>query len=496
MASSRSRHALHRRWYGAGAAAAMTASSTTLWLAVTVALGGCAVTPPPAPEEIRESALQGTEIRAEWTADRPAAGSISDYWLRTFADPRLDALVDEAILRNPDLRAAATRVEQSAAYADIARAALRPSLSLLGTASGSGTGGSDFSSGLQGAFLAASWEIDLWGRLRYGRSAAELSYASAQADFEFARQSLAATVARSWFIAIEARLNLAAATSMAQSAHELLRISEDRRRVGIDSGRDVALARANLDTFEDMVRQAQQANEQAARSLELILGRHPTTELQAAEAFPALPGPVPVGMPLQMLERRPDMVAAERRVAAAFDRVGEAKAAQLPQLSLTATFGALSSDVLEFQDDFENPAFGVGAELLAPLYTGGQLKAQVAVRTAEQAEALARYASQALTAIGDVENALGTSRLLVERIELLSRALGEQERALQLDLAAYRVGRQDLRPVQQQQIQVQTARMALLRVQSEQLVQRVNLHLALGGSFAEPMAMAAASTEE
>ena len=349
---------------------------------------------------------------------------------------------------------------------------------------------------MQGAFLAASWEIDLWGRLRYGRSAAELSYASAQADFEFARQSLAAQVARSWFIAIEARLNLAAATSMAQSAHELLRISEDRRQVGIDSGRDVALARANLDTFEDMVRQAQQANEQAARSLELILGRHPTTELQAAEAFPALPGPVPVGMPLQMLERRPDMVAAERRVAAAFDRVGEAKAAQLPQISLTAGFGTLSSDVLDFQDDFENPAFGVGAELLAPLYTGGQLKAQVAVRTAEQAEALARYASLALAAIGDVENALGTSRLLVERIELLSRALGEQERALQLDLAAYRVGRQDLRPVQQQQIQVQTARMALLRVQSEQLVQRVNLHLALGGSFAEPMAMAAASPEE
>jgi outer membrane protein TolC len=84
----------------------------------------------------------------------------------------------------------------------------------------------------------------------------------------------------------------------------------------------------------------------------------------------------------------------------------------------------------------------------------------------------------------------------VERIELLSRALDEQERALQLDLAAYRVGRQDLRPVQQQQIQVQSARMALLRVQSEQLVQRVNLHLALGGSFAEPMAMAAASPEE
>jgi outer membrane protein TolC len=194
-----------------------------------------------------------------------------------------------------------------------------------------------------------------------------------------------------------------------------------------------------------------------------------------------------------MLERRPDMVAAERRVAAAFDRVGEAKAARLPQISLTAGFGVLSSDTLEFKEEFENPTFGVGAGLLAPIYQGGQLKAQVAVRTAEQDEALARYASQALTAIGDVENALGTSRLLAERIELLSRTLADQQRAFESDLAAYRAGRQDLRPVLQQQMQVQSAHMALLNVQSEQLIQRVNLHLALGGSFAEPMVLAATS---
>lgn len=470
--------------------------SLAVSLAVMAVLGGCAITPPPAPEEIRESALQGTEIRTEWSADQPAAGPISDQWLRTFADPRLDALVDEAISRNPDLRVAATRVEQSAAYAEVARGALRPSVNLAGTATGNSSGSSDFSSGMQGLMLAASWELDLWGRLRYGRSAAEFSYASAQADFEFARQSLAAQVARSWFIATEAGLNLETTTSMAQAARQLLQLSEDRRRVGIDKGRDVALASANLGTLEDMVRQAQQAKEQASRSLELILGRYPATELQAADAFPALPGPVPVGMPLDMLERRPDMVAAERRVAAAFDRVGEAKAAQLPRLTLNAGLGVLSSDVLEFKDDYENPAFGIGAGLLAPIYQGGQLKAQVAVRTAEQAEALARYASQALTAIGDVENALGTSRLLAERIELLYQTLADQERAFESDVAAYRAGRQDLRPVLQQQMQVQSARMALLRVQSEQLIQRVNLHLALGGSFAEPVIVAAAGPEQ
>lgn len=467
-------------------------------------LGGCAITPPPTPDEIRESALQGMEIRGEWsagqptadqpTADQTATAPISDQWLRTFADPRLDTLVEEAISQNPDLRVAATRVAQSAAYAEIARGALRPTLAVAGKVSGTSSGSSDFSSGMNGAMLGASWEIDLWGRLRYGRSAAEFTYASAQADFEFARQSLAAQVARSWFIATESRLNLEAATSMAQAARQLLQLSEDRQRVGIDKGRDVALASANLGTLEDMVRQAQQAKEQASRSLELILGRYPATELQAADAFPALPGPVPVGMPLDMLERRPDLIAAERRVAAAFDRVGEARAARLPQLSLTAGLGVLSSDVLQFKEDFSNPAFGAGAGLLAPIYQGGQLKAQVDVRTAEQDEALARYASQALAAIGDVENALGASRLLAERIELLKQTLADQQRAFEADLAAYRAGRQDLRPVLQQQMQVQSTQMALLRVRSEQLVQRVNLHLALGGSFAEPVVLAAAGS--
>jgi outer membrane protein TolC len=196
-------------------------------------------------------------------------------------------------------------------------------------------------------------------------------------------------------------------------------------------------------------------------------------------------------MPLDMLERRPDIVAAERRVAAAFSRVGEAKAARLPTIRLNASVSALSSDVIELQEDFENPSGGAGATLFAPLYTGGALTAQVAVRTAEQKEAEARYASQVLRGLGEVENALAASQVLAERVDLLARTLADQEQALEFDQQAYRIGRQDLRGVQQQQQQVQSARMALLRVQSEQLIQRVNLHLALGGSFAEPITLAA-----
>jgi NodT family efflux transporter outer membrane factor (OMF) lipoprotein len=470
----------------------MSARNITLAIAVTVVLAGCAVSAPPAPEQMRKDALQGTEIRASWSAGTPAEGAISDNWLASFNDPQLTALVNEALAKNPDLRATAARVEQSAAYARIAQATLLPAINLLGTGGIKAGGGSDISSALQGVMLGVSWEPDLWGRLRYGRNAADATFASAQADYEFARQSMAAQVARSWFIATETKLQLAATESMAQSARDLVRLAEDRQKVGPGSDRDVALARANLGTTEDVLRQSRLAHQQAVRSLEAILGRYPATELQAAPALPAFPGPVPVGMPLEMLERRPDVIAAERRVAAAFDRVGEAKAAQLPTIRLNASVSALDSEVLQLQEDFENPSAGAGGTFFAPLYQGGALRAQVSVRTAEQKEAIARYASQALRAIGDVENALAASQVLSERVQLLGQVLADQERTLQYDQAAYRIGREDLRTVQQQQVQVESARMALLRVQSEQLIQRVNLHLALGGSFAEPIAVAAA----
>jgi outer membrane protein, multidrug efflux system len=469
----------------------MSARHFCLASATAVVLAGCAITAPPPPEEIRKDALQGTEIRAAWSAGAAEAGTIADKWLASFNDPQLNALVDEAVARNPDLRAAAARVEQSAAYAEIARAALLPSVNLLGTGGLKVGGGSDLTSALQGVMLGISWEPDLWGRLRYGRNAADEAYASTRADYEFARQSMAAQVARSWFLATEARLQLAAAESMAQSSRELVRLAGHREKVGVGSRRDVALARASLGTLEDGAQQARLAYGQALRALELLIGRYPSAELQPAAALPAVPGPVPVGMPLEMLERRPDIIAAERRVAAAFDRVGEAKAARLPTIRLNASVSALSSDVIELQDDFENPSGGAGATLFAPLYTGGALTAQVAVRTAEQKEAVARYASQVLRGLGEVENALAASQVLAERVDLLARTLADQEQALEFDQQAYRIGRQDLRGVQQQQQQVQSARMALLRVQSEQLIQRVNLHLALGGSFAEPITLAA-----
>jgi outer membrane protein TolC len=208
----------------------------------------------------------------------------------------------------------------------------------------------------------------------------------------------------------------------------------------------------------------------------------------------AMPEPVPVGMPSELLERRPDVVAAERRVAAAFYRVEEAKAARLPRISLTAAVTSVSSElfVLKQQD---NPVWSAGASLLAPIFLGGQLQAQVEVRTAEQKQAVAEYGRVGARAFGEVENALAAGFTLEEREALLKRAVAENARALELANIRYRVGSGDLRAVQQQSLALHAARTALLRVQSERLVQRVNLYLALGGGFDERRAEPQAATK-
>lgn len=449
---------------------------------------GCATKSPPTTTEIRRQSgtLTNLTLTDAWKAAPVSTNAIQDNWLATFGDAQLNALVAEALTNNPDLKVASSRVEQAGEYVNLAKAAMRPTVNLLGTG-GLNMGGGDVSSALQGVSLGASWEPDLWARMRYGRNAAQATYASAQADFEFARQSLAAGTARSWFTATETWQQQQIAGDMVRAAQELVTLAEQRQKVGAGSGQEVALARASLGNYQNSARQARLAHQQAQRALELLLGRYPAAELAARHELTKLPGDVPAGFPLEMLERRPDMVAAERRVAAAFNRVGEAKAAQLPRLILNANIAAIESDILQLKSDFENPTAGAGARLIAPIYQGGALRTQVRIRTLEQKEAVAQYARQALVALGDVENALGAAQTLAEREQVLRQVLADSERALALAQTSYRVGQGDLRAVQQQQLSVQAARQALLRVQSDQLAQRVNLHLALGGSFESPM---------
>jgi len=444
---------------------------------VAVALTGCALTPPPSNGELQKQALPNTPIPATWKSGGSLA-PVAERWLASFNDPALTALVDEALKYNADLQASAARVERAAGLLKIASASLQPSVTAVGV-TGAKSGGSG---GLEGVFLNASLELDVWGRVRYGQSAAEADTAAFAADYAYARQSLAAMVAKSWFMAIEAGLQQSIAQEMLRSAESLLKLAQDRLRIGNGNEQAVADARASAASYRDVLRQTELSREQSLRALESLLGRYPAAEIKVVERFSAMPESVPVGMPSQLLERRPDVVAAERRVAAAFSRVGEARAAQLPRISLTAGGSDVSSDLIVLKN-LDNPVWSLGANLVAPLYQGGALRAQVEIRTADQKQAVAQYARAGQRAFNEVENALAAERTLRDRNTLLQAAVRDNERALELAQIQYRVGSIDLRGVEQRQLALHGARTSLLRVQTEQLAQRVNLHLALGGGF-------------
>lgn len=450
-------------------------------VALSVVIAGC-VDNPPAPDELRKQSLPNIDLNRPWKVP-VAAEAIQDDWLKTFDDPQLNALILEAIANNPDFRVAAARVEQAAQYLVVAGAPLKPNVSIYGTGGTKTNGSGDSNSALTGIVLGAAWELDLWGRLRYARNAAAEDYTSARADLEFARQSLAAATAKAWFTATQLSLQANITEQMLSSSTRLASLAGDRERVGAGTDSETAVANATALGIESSLQQIRLARDQSLRALELLIGRYPAAEVAARAEVIALPGTPAAGMPLQMLERRPDVIAAERRIAAAFDRIGEAKAARLPQLTLTGNFGTIDSEILQLREDFENPTGGFGARLLAPIYQGGKLNAQVQIRTLQQKEALANYAGVALRAIGEVENSLASSTSLAAQVHLLTRVLNEQTRAFDLTQDRYRVGRTDLRSVEQQRLNVQQAQVALINARTDELAARVNLHLALGGSF-------------
>jgi NodT family efflux transporter outer membrane factor (OMF) lipoprotein len=450
-------------------------------LAAMLATGACAVKAPPDATAIKGEAMPAVTVPGTWTAGA-AAGEVAGNWLQTFHDDRLAAAVVEAIKNNPDLRVGASRVEQALLYARLAGAKLYPSVDLLARGGGKMSGDN---SGLQGGVLSVSWELDLWARVRSGRAAAAADAVSTQADFEYARQSLAALVARSWFLATEAALQAELAGATIRDGEALVGLAEDRSRVGVGSDEEVFVARASLGTYRDALRQIEFARSQAVRALELLIGRYPAAALDVTAQLPGQPDAVPAGLPSQLLERRPDVIAAERRVAAAFHRIQESKAARLPTISLTAGVSAISSDLFLLKER-DNPIWSLGANLLAPIYKGGALKTQVEIRTAEQKQAVAAYAAVGLRAFGEVESALAAEIAAREREQILAQTLADSRRAFDIVQTQFKVGSTDLRFVTQRQLALNATQSALIRVQTEQRVQRVNLHLALGGSFEPP----------
>jgi len=227
-------------------------------------------------------------------------------------------------------------------------------------------------------------------------------------DFVWARESLAANVARGLFFArLCAGQEVLGQKTLAEF-ERLAEIAHAKEKIGKAAADEVARADAAVAESKQRLTGATAARGEAVHSLEVLLGRYPEAKLNVGAVLPVVPAPPPAELPSQLLERRPDLVAATRRVAAAFNQVESAKAARLPRLSITATGGIASG---EFQGINAQGAFwALAGNLLGPIYDGGRLKEQVVIEQGRQQEALAACAQTALQAFQQVENGLGACR--------------------------------------------------------------------------------------
>ena len=405
-----------------------------------------------------------------------------DVWLKTFGDVELEKIVTEALQNNRELAVASANLDAAAALATQAGARLAPAVNVGGGAQSTDRG--DNTTNTSGAALNMQWELDIWGKLSSAAAAADETFRATEADLEAARQSLVAQTAKAWFLATEANLQLALSDEAVKIYEETLQIVETRVEVGAGSPQDVFLAKADLNAAKERQRQAIGALTQAVRSIEVILGRYPSAELEVAREFVPTPPGIPVGIPAQLLERRPDLVAAERRVAAAFQRIESAKAAKLPGVALTASGGSSSNELLDLIGVSSN-FFSLGANFVAPLDIGGGLEAQVEIETAQQEAALANYGSIALRAFNEVESGLTNEQLLLEREAFLTAAVNNNKDALDAARTQYDAGAIDFLSVLQMQARSLNSRISLIRIKNTRLAQRVDLHLALGGNFTE-----------
>ncbi|HME31360.1 MAG TPA: TolC family protein [Terriglobales bacterium] len=451
---------------------------------VIVSFCGCALHKPPPHATIVDQALpKATPLPQKWSA-APDTVNVSDDWVKSFNDSGLEEVVREAIANNLDLRQSAARVEAARQSVIVVGSKLKPHIGATiggATTHSSNMASSDqFQSNME--YAAFSWELDVWGRLRSQRAAAQENYEAVALDYAFARQSLAAITAKSWYLAIETRQLLALTEQSVNIYTKLFELVKIRRAAGRVADLDVAEASYQLNEAKNQLAIAQGLYSEARRTLEVLVGRYPAAELAVAEAFAPLPQPVAPGLPSSLLERRPDIIAAEHQVLAAFRTQQAAKLALLPSFSLSLEGGRLSDRLLSVLS--LNPALGHGViGMYQPIYQGGALIAQIKIATAQQEQSIAYFGSVALRALDEVEVELTNEQLLAQRLPHTENAVSDHIEAVRVANLRYTAGNMDLLSVlqlQEGQIQSQAA---LIKLRNAQLANRINLHLALGGSF-------------
>lgn len=453
----------------------------TLLLSATIFLTSCATAPErrPAP---------GIKTPDHWMTRTESTAPTA--WLKDLNAPELEALVIEAVANNPDLEATAGRLAQSIAEARIAGANLMPSAGLglngarqqISTFGPSSTGGVIFEN--YDLALNLSWELDLWGRVRDRTSAALARVEGSQAELAAARLSLAAQTTKAWLHRIEAQQQLALAERTAQAYRDNQTALESRFKRGLSEGFDLRRIRTQAASAEADTASRRRGLDAATRQLEGILGRYPAGLIDTVKVLPDLPPKVPAGLPAELLQRRPDLIAAERQLATA-DRERRASLKELlPRISLTASGGTSSQEFDKLLDgDFS--VWALAGNLTQPIFQGGRILANIDRNTALSDQAAAHYRDTALRAFLEVETTLAAEQYLRHEEGKLALAADEATTAEALAWERYRNGTGDFLSALDAQRSADAARSRLLAVANRLWQNRIDLYLALGGDFAE-----------
>ncbi len=474
-------------------------------------LSACAVGPDyQAPQPVTASHFNAM---TGGVTSEPQSGAVQPQWWKTFQDPQLNSLIERAVHGNLNLQQTVLRIAASRQQLNQARGGwfpqvnanlqvTRQQLGIKGELESKGVydqldgsnSGPEIRSALDGLTrpvtlyqgnFDASWELDLWGRVR---RQVEVAGAQQQQDIENrndALVSLEAEVARTY-------LQLRGAQGVARTvetqiavAQQMLELTHSQQRNGMAPQMDVENARAQLSLLRAQLPQYQSQTRQAMNALAVLLGKMPGAldgELHHDQALPPLPASVAVGVPSTLARRRPDIRSAEAQLHAATAGIGVAVAQLFPSLTLTGQFGVRNTDA-SYLDNWSSHFYSVGPGLSIPLFQGGRLVASVKLARARQASAALGYRQTVLTALQEVENALVSYRADQQQVAGLQESVAAWQNAFSLASASYRQGLSTFIEVLDAQRQLAQSRQQLASAQMQSGVDLVALYKALGGGW-------------
>ncbi len=466
-------------------------------LAIGLAAGGllsaCAVGPnysrPPVatPPAFKEA--------AGWTAAVPADGLDRGDWWTLFGDPLLNSLEAKVLISNQNLAASEAAYRQARALVAEDRATLFPSLDLTGSATRSQRGGGGGVTGVNGASLnnsptnsyqaalGASWAPDIWGKIRRTVENAKAAELATEADLANARLSAQSELATDYIQLRLADADKALLARTVQAYARSLQITQNQYKVGVAAKSDVLQAETQLTNAQASLVDDDRQRTAAEHAIAMLTGVAPADlTIAPLDNWAPQPPPTPQGVPSTLLQRRPDIAAAERRAAAANALIGVQVAGYFPDLTLTGSYGFASS-ALNTLFKSSNAAWSYGGSVAQTVFDAGATHARVQGARAGYDQAVANYRQTALTAFQQVEDALAAARVLQDEEGLRRQASNSADQAEQIALNQYKAGQSAYTTVVVAQATALSARQALLTIQGQRITNSISLVEALGGGW-------------